>query len=101
MASALNAEQRRKLALPGAEFLDRKLISPAGCFKCDLTAVYCGHDLSLVAARPPCDWRREITHLVRMSCRLLGGSIGRTPRGRALCDTAGAEERGNRDLIFD
>jgi len=41
---------------------------------------------------------------IRMSCRPLGGTIcaaGRThTASRARCDTAGVEERGNRDLIF-
>ena len=66
MANALKRRARRNLALPGAEFLNRKLIPPAGCFKRDLTAVYCGHDRSLATARPSCDWRRWINHLFQL-----------------------------------
>jgi len=66
MATALNAERGASLLSQVREFLDRKLIPPAGCFKRDLTAVYCGHDRSLAAARPPFDWRGEINHLFQL-----------------------------------
>jgi hypothetical protein len=52
--------------LPGAKFLDRKLIPLASLFESDRTAKHCDDHRSLAATRPPSGRRPQINHPVEL-----------------------------------